>query len=119
VARKAHGRVVAKRDELTRLKADKIVERLPEFRLALRGTAGRAGAVTACRAAQCAASDDRTLANRPGVKVLVTTGDSARTDIPETVGSILGKPYTGRDLLERVKQALAKQTDDETARPPS
>src|SRR6516225_9777690 len=54
------------------------------------------------------------LANRPGVKVLLTTGDPARSEIgPEAGGPILLKPYTGRDLLERVKQALAKRSDDE------
>lgn len=51
-----------------------------------------------------------TLNNRPGVKVLVTTGDASRTaEIPEIVEPFLAKPYTGRDLLERVKQALTKQ----------
>jgi CheY-like chemotaxis protein len=49
---------------------------------------------------------DWTLANRPGVKVIVTTGDPARTELPDAVGSILAKPYTGRDLLGRVQQAL-------------
>ena len=41
-----------------------------------------------------------TLSERPDVKVLVTTGDASRTvDIPQTIGPILAKPYTGRDLL--------------------
>ena len=53
-----------------------------------------------------------TVSNRPGVKVLVTTGAS-RVDLPpEIVESLLAKPYTGRDLLDRVKQALAKRSDD-------
>ena len=53
-----------------------------------------------------------TLDNRPGVKVLVTTGAS-RVDLPpEIVEPLLAKPYTGRDLLDRVKQALAKRPDD-------
>ena len=53
-----------------------------------------------------------TLSNRPGVRVLVTTGAS-RVDLPaEVVGSLLAKPYTGRDLLDRVKQALVKRSDD-------
>jgi CheY-like chemotaxis protein len=43
-----------------------------------------------------------TLSERPDVKVLVTTGDASRTvDIPQTIGPILAKPYTGRDLLDR------------------
>jgi len=53
-----------------------------------------------------------TLNNRPGVKVLVTTGAS-RVDLPpEIVEPLLAKPYTGRDLLDRVKEALAKRSDD-------
>ena len=53
-----------------------------------------------------------TLNNRPGVKVLVTTGAS-RVDLPpEIVEPLLAKPYTGRDLLDRVRQALAKRSDD-------
>jgi CheY-like chemotaxis protein len=48
-----------------------------------------------------------TLNNRPGVKVLVTTGDTSRT-IPETIESFLAKPYTGRDLLDQVRQLLTK-----------
>jgi CheY-like chemotaxis protein len=53
-----------------------------------------------------------TLRNRPGVKVLVTTG-TARTEVPpEVIESPLVKPYTGRDLLDRVKQALAKRSED-------
>jgi CheY-like chemotaxis protein len=51
-----------------------------------------------------------TLANRPGVKVLVTTGDPARTEIPDAVVPILAKPYTGRDLLDRVQQALTTRS---------
>jgi CheY-like chemotaxis protein len=53
-----------------------------------------------------------TLDNRPGVKVLVTTGAS-RVDLPpDIVESLLPKPYTGRDLLDRVRQALAKRDED-------
>ncbi len=53
-----------------------------------------------------------TLNNRPGVKVLVTTGAS-RVDLPpDIVESLLAKPYTGRDLLDRVRQALARGSDD-------
>jgi CheY-like chemotaxis protein len=52
---------------------------------------------------------DWTLKNRPGVKVLVTTGVASRTvDIPEALGLILAKPYTGHDLLDRVRQTLTK-----------
>ena len=39
---------------------------------------------------------DWTLNNRPGVKVLVTTGDASRTDIPQTVGLVLAKQYFAR-----------------------
>ena len=53
-----------------------------------------------------------TLSNRPGVKVLVATGTSRIEDPPEVIESLLAKPYTGRDLLDRVKQALAKRSDD-------
>ena len=53
-----------------------------------------------------------TLSNRPGVKVLVTTGTSRIEVSPEVIESLLAKPYTGRDLLDRVKQALAKRPGD-------
>ena len=59
-----------------------------------------------------------TLHHRPGVKVLVTTGDGTRmADTPQTVGSLLAKPYTGRDLVDRVKQALTKRSDEGPAGP--
>jgi CheY-like chemotaxis protein len=58
-----------------------------------------------------------TLGNRPGVRVLVTTGATARTDIASTIGPILAKPYTGRDLLDRVRQALARRSDEESSAP--
>ena len=59
-----------------------------------------------------------TLRERPGVRVLVTTGDASKTiDIPQTVGLVLAKPYTGRDLLDRVRQALTKQSGDGGAGP--
>ena len=59
-----------------------------------------------------------TLRERPGVKVLVTTGDGSRIgDIPETIGPFLAKPYTGRDLLDRVRQALMKPSGDGDAAP--
>ena len=55
---------------------------------------------------------------RPGVKVLVTTGDASRmVDIPQTIGPIFAKPYTGRDLLDRVRQALTKPSADRGAGP--
>ena len=57
-----------------------------------------------------------TLRERPGVKVLVTTRDASRTvDIPQTV--VLAKPYTSRDLLDRVRQALTKPSVDGGAGP--
>jgi hypothetical protein len=53
--------------------------------------------------------------NRPGVKVLVTTGDAARAEMsPDTVGPVLAKPYTGRDLLDRVQRALTKPVADDS-----
>ena len=59
-----------------------------------------------------------TLSERPDVKVLVTTGDASRTvDIPQTIGPILAKPYRGRDLLDRVRQTLTKQSADGDAGP--
>jgi CheY-like chemotaxis protein len=52
---------------------------------------------------------ERTLRHRPCTKVLVTTGDAARlADVPQTVEPLLAKPYTGPDLVERKKHALAK-----------
>ncbi len=53
------------------------------------------------------------LSNRPGVKVLVTTGGALRTEVPQTVEPLLAKPYTGRDLLGRVRQALDKRSADQ------
>jgi CheY-like chemotaxis protein len=47
-------------------------------------------------------------ANRPGVRIVVTTGAAPRTEIPRSVEPLLPKPYTGRDLLDRVKQALGQ-----------
>jgi nucleotidyltransferase/DNA polymerase involved in DNA repair len=46
-----------------------------------------------------------TLSNRPRVKVLATTGDSSIHDVPPITGALLAKPYTGRDLLDRIRQA--------------
>jgi CheY-like chemotaxis protein len=49
--------------------------------------------------------------NRPGVEVILTSGDAHSKEraarAPE-LGSFIDKPYTGRALLELVKQALAK-----------
>ena len=53
-----------------------------------------------------------TLSHRPGVKVVVTTGISQVELPPEVVEPLLAKPYTGRSLLDRIKQALAKQAGD-------
>jgi two-component system, response regulator PdtaR len=47
------------------------------------------------------------LANLPGVKVLVTTGETLKTVLPQVLGAILPKPYAYSDLLDRVKHALA------------
>ena len=54
---------------------------------------------------------DWILSNRPGVKVRVTTGRALDRDVPPIAGALLPKPYTGRDLLDCVKQALAKPAD--------
>jgi len=51
--------------------------------------------------------------NRPGVRVLVTSGGAPRSDIPRTVEPILIKPYTGRDLLDRIRRALEKRSDED------
>jgi CheY-like chemotaxis protein len=51
--------------------------------------------------------------NRPGVRVLVTSGGASRSDVPRTVEPVLVKPYTGRDLLDRIRQALEKRSDDD------
>ena len=47
------------------------------------------------------------LANLPGVKILVATGEALKTALPRILGVILPKPYAYSDLLERVKHALA------------
>jgi CheY-like chemotaxis protein len=47
------------------------------------------------------------LTNLPGVKILVTTGETLKTALPRVLGVILPKPYAYSDLLERVKHALA------------
>ena len=47
--------------------------------------------------------------NRPGVRVVIQSGESVA--MPEDLaefGPILPKPYTGRDLLNRVKFELSK-----------
>ena len=48
-----------------------------------------------------------TLANLPGVKILVTTGETLKNVLPRVLGVILPKPYANSDLLDRVKHALA------------
>jgi CheY-like chemotaxis protein len=51
--------------------------------------------------------------NRPGVEVILSSGDPRSKEraegLPE-LGPFLPKPYTGRALLDLVKQALAKRT---------
>jgi CheY-like chemotaxis protein len=51
--------------------------------------------------------------NRPGVRVLVTSGGAPRSDIPRTIKPVLVKPYTGRDLLDRIRQELGKRSDED------
>ena len=57
------------------------------------------------------------LENRPGVKVVVTTGEATAPELPAAVGALLTKPYTGRGLLARIKEAL--QNDPPEAQHPS
>jgi CheY-like chemotaxis protein len=47
------------------------------------------------------------LANLPGLKILVTTGDTLKNALPEVLGKILPKPYALSDLSRRVKHSLA------------
>jgi CheY-like chemotaxis protein len=50
-------------------------------------------------------------ANRAGVEVILCSGDAEakeRANQAQTLGAFLSKPYTGRALLDLVKQALAK-----------
>ena len=51
--------------------------------------------------------------NRPGVRVIVTTGGEPNPELPPAAGALLTKPYTGRDLLARVREALAAPQPDE------
>jgi len=48
------------------------------------------------------------LSNRPGVKVIITTGGETDRPLPAGVGPLLPKPYTGHDLAARVEEALRK-----------
>jgi CheY-like chemotaxis protein len=50
--------------------------------------------------------------NRPGVKALITTGGALDVSALPTTAPLLPKPYTGRDLLDRVRQSLVKPADD-------
>ncbi len=52
--------------------------------------------------------------NRPEVKVLITSGRASTLDQPQMAEAFIAKPYTGRNLLDRVKQALAKPDGVET-----
>jgi CheY-like chemotaxis protein len=50
--------------------------------------------------------------NRPGVEVILSSGDprsKERAEGSPELGPFLPKPYTGRALLDLVKQALAKR----------
>ena len=58
-----------------------------------------------------------TFNNLPGVKVLVTTGVAPTTGIPQTIRPLLAKPYTGPELLDRINQALIRQSKDDRAGP--
>jgi DNA-binding NtrC family response regulator len=52
------------------------------------------------------------LEHRPGVKVIVTTGKAFVPELPAAAGTLLHKPYTGRDLLGRIKEALQDVAPD-------
>jgi CheY-like chemotaxis protein len=54
-----------------------------------------------------------TLSNSLGVKVLLTSGAAPETGIPQSLEPILAKPYTGYELLDRVRRRLAKQSGTE------
>lgn len=47
------------------------------------------------------------LSNLPHLRVLVTTGETLKSAIPSTLGTVLAKPYSAEGLLARVKGALA------------
>jgi two-component system, response regulator PdtaR len=47
------------------------------------------------------------LGNLPRLKILVTTGEILKTVLPRALGTILIKPYTDSQLMERVEHALA------------
>ncbi len=62
--------------------------------------------------------------NRPGVEVIVASGDSrakAELSSASEFGAFLPKPYTGRALLDLVKEALTRPSplSDESASGPA
>jgi CheY-like chemotaxis protein len=56
---------------------------------------------------------DWVLTNRPGVKVIVTTGEETHPQLPSGIGPKLQKPYTGHDLAARVRETLSKPSDEQ------
>jgi DNA-binding NtrC family response regulator len=53
--------------------------------------------------------------HRPGVEIIICSGDprsKERMSQSSKLGAFLAKPYTGRALLDLVKQALAKGTPE-------
>ena len=50
---------------------------------------------------------DWVLRNRAGVRVIVTTGRDPAARLPREVGPLLAKPYTGRGLHARIREALS------------
>jgi CheY-like chemotaxis protein len=56
---------------------------------------------------------DWVLTNRPGVKVIVTTGEETYPQLPSGIGPKLQKPYTGHDLAARVRETLSKPSDEQ------
>jgi DNA-binding NtrC family response regulator len=53
------------------------------------------------------------LTNRPGVKVIVATGQETHPELPPGIGPILQKPYTGHSLATRVRETLSKPSDEQ------
>jgi DNA-binding NtrC family response regulator len=53
------------------------------------------------------------LTNRPGVKVIVTTGEETHPQLPSGIGPILQKPCTGHDFAARVRETLSKPSDEQ------
>jgi CheY-like chemotaxis protein len=51
--------------------------------------------------------------NRPGVKVLLTSGAPPEIGVPPRLEPVLAKPYTGHNLVDLVRRTLAKPSATE------